>query len=179
MDRQTGGQADRWTRSLLPIVLVAEPRAFRPPRPLHLHPGTLSPDTPRKGHGKRDKGNGTRQDESQSTEVQETALVGLSRQISHRGGIKDPQLARALGVTAAQPLSRPLLPGLGNRHVKAMQLQEHFFFFFKKKKKRRKKGKKCPPITGAVSPRWIRSTKSHYSGLQRTGPEKAAVIKSL
>ena len=178
MDRQTGGQADRWTRSLLPIVLVAEPRALRPPRPLHLHPGTLSPDTPRKGHGKRDKGNGTRQDESQRTEVQETALVGLSRQISHRGGIKDPQLARALGVTAAQPLSRPLLPGLGNRHVKAMQLQEHFFFL-RRKKKRRKKGKKCPPITGAVSPRWIRSTKSHYSGLQRTGPEKAAVIKSL
>ena len=178
MDRQTGGQADRWTRSLLPIVLVAEPRALRPPRPLHLHPGTLSPDTPRKGHGKRDKGNGMRQDESQRTKVQETALVGLSQQISHRGGIKDPQLARALGVTAAQPLSRPLLPGLGNRHVKALHLQEHFFFF-RRKKKRRKKGKKCPPITGAVSPRWIRSTKSHYSGLQRTGPEKAAVIKSL
>lgn len=177
MDRQTGGQADRWMCSLLPIVLVAEPRALRPPRPLHLHPGTLSPDTPRKGHGKRDKGNSTRQDESQRTEVQETALVGLSRQISHRGGIKDPQLARALGVTAAQPLSRPLLPGLGNRHVKAVQLQEHFFFL--EGKKRRKKGKKCPPITGAVSPRWIRSAKSHYSGLQRTGPEKAAVIKSL
>ena len=159
MDRQTGGQADRWTRSLLPIVLVAEPRALRPPRPLHLHPGTLSPDTPRKGHGKRDKGNGMRQDESQRTKVQETALVGLSQQISHRGGIKDPQLARALGVTAAQPLSRPLLPGLGNRHVKAMQLQEHFFFF-RRKKKRRKKGKKCPPITGAVSPRWIRDRKS-------------------
>ena len=177
MDRQTGGQADRWMCSLLPIVLVAEPRALRPPRPQHHHPGTHSPDTPRKGHGKRDKGNSTRQEESQRTEVQETALVGLSRQISHRGGIKDPQLARALGVTAAQPLSRPLLPGLGNRHVKAVQLQEHFFFL--EEKKRRKKGKKCPPITGAVSPRWIRSAKSHYSGLQRTGPEKAAVIKSL
>ena len=50
---------------------------------------------------------------------------------------------------------------------------------FLEEKKRRKKGKKCPPITGAVSPRWIRSAKSHYSGLQRTGPEKAAVIKSL
>lgn len=173
-----GGQADRWTRSLLPIVLVAEPRALHPPRPLHLHPGTLSPDTPRKGHGKKDKGNGARQDESQRTEVQETALVGLSRQISHRSGIKDPQLARALGVTAARPLSRPPLPGLGNRHVKAVQLQKHFFFE-KKKIKRWKKGEKRPPITGAVSPRWIRSAKSHYSGLQRTGPEKGAVIKSL
>ena len=62
------------------------------------------------------------------------ALVGLSRQISRRGGIKDPQLAEALGVTAA----RPLLPGLGNRHVKAVRFQKHFF---EKKKKDGKKGK--------------------------------------
>ncbi|KAI5945126.1 Axin-1 [Manis javanica] len=41
-----------------------------------------------------------------------------------------------------------------------------------------KKGGKCPSTMGAASPRCISSAKSHYSGLQRTGPEKAAVIKS-
>lgn len=173
MDRQTGGQADRWTRSLLPIVLVAEPRALRPPRPLHLHPGTLSPDTPRKGHGKRDKGNGTRQDESQRTEVQETALVGLSRQISHRGGIKDPQLARALGVTAAQPLSRPLLPGLGNRHVKAMQLQEHFFFF-KKKKKKAEKREKMSTYNGSGQPKMDQKHQIPLLGTSEDRPRKGS-----
>ena len=168
-----GGQADRWTRSLLPIVLVAEPRALHPPRPLHLHPGTLSPETPRKGHGKKDKGNSARQDESQRTEVQETALVGLSRQISHRSGIKDPQLARALGVTAARPLSRPPLPGLGNRHVKAVRLQEHFFFFEKKKIKRWKKGK-TSTYNGSGQPKMDQKRQIPLLGTSEDRPRKGS-----
>ena len=105
--------------SLLPIVLMVEALpSLSPPCPLHPHahacthartcPGTLSPDVPKKGHGKGDKGKRTRQDESHGTVVPKSFSYVFHSDFTRKPHQRPPT-GRALGVPATWPLSWPRL----------------------------------------------------------------------
>jgi hypothetical protein len=150
---------------------LAHPTLWRMHTHLHPHPGPSSLMSQGRVRG-GDKGKSTRQNEAHCATDLKTALVGLPRQISHGGGIKDPQLVPAfkiLDTARAQQQAVSSQHGLGS-------------VFFEKQKKQKRKGsnrkKKCPPITGGAGSQMDQKHKSHYSGLQSTAPHRQLRLRA-
>lgn len=86
-------------------------------------------------------------------------------QISHGSRIKDPQLAGSSVCRPPGPSPGPA--GRAGRQATSSQCSFRSVLFLKRKKKKKcKRGKKNVHLSwGTARPRWIRSAKSHYSGL--------------